>query len=518
MGLNNAFEHMSRINSFWSASLLFFAVVDRVPSSCQSTWNFTHQEFGQNTVARDAVELDNGDWLIALGTNIVHSDSHKSSWLFRLDNSGGLLDSRQFQYGDASIAITALVPSDTSDIIHAISFSSDFLPTGGIGYMHYQVGQDLDFIDSARFIFNSIDNSRLENAVLDQDGNIFLASGVTIASPYPNGMLLFKFSQEGNQLLSNLFPTAGGYVYPQLASPVGSNMLVAVEGGSVGPSGFGKFLQFNDSLQYVSGFTTFSLSGTGLHYPQDSVMRLEMAFLSLPNGELIASGTWGYWFPEGYRAIVAKMKADGTPLQYFWPRSDYYADHAASLNGMQKIDEGTLVFAMMENFQTGEEGDEPSRVHVYRMDTSLNVLCAYVVDGFIDSTYYFLERVKPTSDGGTLLIGSRIDLTVPGSPPIAWVQKLAPGDCYTGTAEQQQPNAMVYPNPGSDTFTLLLNGAAVDQGRLLLSDAQGRQCAVADLIRNTSVVSTSGLQPGIYFYRVLDATGAQLAMGKWVKQ
>jgi len=72
---------------------------------------------------------------------------------------------------------------------------------------------------------------------------------------------------------------------------------------------------------------------------------------------------------------------------------------------------------MHENAQLGPPSlfsvSEPNRVHVYKLDTSLNVLCEHIVDGFLENAYYYLNRVKATDDGGFMLMGARRDLSDP---------------------------------------------------------------------------------------------------------
>ncbi len=488
----------------------------------QGEWTFIGPTTGTNSIARDAVELQDGSWIIALMSDFQVLGPNRSS-VIALDVFGGVQQARELSYPDLSIAITALVPSDTSSLIHAIGYCWDSVQTNGYGFIHYQLDQEMDLLDSARFMFDTLTNITLENATLDQDGNFFLASGASINNTlYPIKLLLMKFSQAGDSLDSNLLGANNGLTVPRQAITYGGAMMVATEGSSVGPSGFGKFLQFDDQLQYVAGFSSQSLSGTGAPYPADSVMRKSMSLYALSGGDLIVSANYGNWFPDGYRAVLGKLSGTGEPLQYFFPRSELFHDHSAYLSSIEKIDEGTFLYGMLEGLDADPpnfiDGSSPSRVHIFHMDTSFNVLCDFVVDGFADNTYYFLSRVKRTSDGGTLLIGSRQDVSVPDSAPIAWVQKLGPDDCTVGEAEREKPNARLYPNPGTNGFTLLLNGPPVNNGSIVLSDGQGRLVTRSPVQSNRAQVNAESLAAGIYFYRVLDAKEQRVASGKWVKE
>lgn len=72
----------------------------------------------------------------------------------------------------------------------------------------------------------------------------------------------------------------------------------------------------------------------------------------------------------------------------------------------------------------------------------------------------------------------------------------------------------VYPNPASTSATLFLKSARPLEGRLYLSDMQGRIVQEQAFQTNVFDIHTAGLPPGLYFFRLKSETGKALAAGK----
>ncbi len=298
-------------------------------------------------------------------------------------------------------------------------------------------------------------------------------------------------------------------------------MRVSVEGGAfIGPEGLAKYIRFNDNFEVVDGFGMTSLSGSGELIVPDSVL-VDCMYMTLLSGDTIISSGRFNSISSGMRTALVRFAPDGTYAGTYLPRGDFFQDGPAGIQGHDLTYDGKLIFAMIENFFPGppnyEMGTAPSRVRVYRLDTLLNVECEFLLDGFEDNAYYYLTRIKATSDGGAVLMGSRRDLNTMEQPR-GWIMKLGPDQCYTGLEEQSvYGESQVYPNPGSDGFTLLLNGPVLRRGRLLLYDAQGRSLAEYPIEHSVATVDARHLSSGMYLYRVLDQAGVPVVAGRWIK-
>lgn len=197
-------------------------------------------------------------------------------------------------------------------------------------------------------------------------------------------------------------------------------------------------------------------------------------------------------------------------------------DFPPYLQSLSATSDGSLFYAVHENFQFGLNPPwtpfEPNRTHVYKLDTSLNVLCEHILDGSVDNTYYFLNRIKATDDGGFILLGARRNLDDPSGYFEAWAQKFAASDCSVGLAEEQRTRQVVlFPNPGREGFTIVFNGETWS-GDLELFDATGRLVSTTPIRTGQAQVRTYATAAGVYAYRALDKAGRVLATGRWVKE
>lgn len=205
----------------------------------------------------------------------------------------------------------------------------------------------------------------------------------------------------------------------------------------------------------------------------------------------------------------------------FTPGADVQYEYCGLRQSHDVEPDGTIVTAKVQNFNpfNFQMNNIPSRIHIYKLDTMLNVICDQVaVDGAEDGSYYMLNRVKATPDGGTLLMGSRMNVNTQ-SLPQPWIMKVAPWDCQIGIGEHEKAStATVWPNPGSTGFNAYLNGPVLGQGVITLYNAQGQVARISEVVQSSASVDATGLAPGMYLYRITDAKGGLRATGRWVKE
>jgi len=248
-----------------------------------------------------------------------------------------------------------------------------------------------------------------------------------------------------------------------------------------------------------------------------------MDFVPISTTRFATAGRFGgTWSPPMARAAVVVSDTTGALIRSFRPRSTYPQDYTPFLQALSRTPDGNLYFAMHENAQLFPPNlfnvFEPNRLHVYKLDTSLNVLCEHIVDGFADNAYYYLNRIKATDDGGFMLMGGRRNFDDPSGYFEAWARKFGPSDCTVGVEERQTAaGATLFPNPGREGFTLLLNGEAL-QGTLLLHDALGRACGSVPIRQGQARFDAQALATGVYVYHAQDMKGRTLATGWWVKE
>jgi hypothetical protein len=246
----------------------------------------------------------------------------------------------------------------------------------------------------------------------------------------------------------------------------------------------------------------------------------------LPSGDIVVSGTYGS-FTSGTNCLLLRMNGNGDTLAYFLPPQGSSSDHTAALEALTMDADGNLLYCQMENLQfalnsqnelSPFEPTEPSRVRIMRLDTSFNVLCEQVIDGFAEDAYYLPTRIKPTSDGGYVVIGTRRVVNATERAGM-WAAKFPSSACVNSISEI--PTVLehrVFPNPGTDGFTLLISGPSIARATIELLDALGRIVGAAPLYDSKGWIPTDQLAPGMYHYQVVDTQRTVLAQGKWVHE
>lgn len=363
-------------------------------------------------------------------------------------------------------------------------------------------------------------------SVPDPDGGFFITGSLfPPGSTAPSRLFLMRADMEEGILNSAVYGTGSVLRVGRDVVPGNDGTIRVSMDGSIpeAPFGIASILRFNSDLEYVDGFPLISLGGTGNVLPYDSIVRNDLHMTALAADTLIVSGRFGNIFPDGLRAALVRLAPDGSYAGTFLPHSDHPHDFVGTRQGHDMTTDGKIIFAMVENFFPGppapELGTTPSRIHIYRLDTLLHVECEHIVDGFDDNAYYYLTRIKAASDGGVLLMGSRRDLNTMGQPQ-GWIMKLGPDQCTPVGIEEAALHygVEVFPNPGAEGFTLLLNGPTLPHGLLRLYDAQGREVGTASLRESRATMNTEALPAGIYLYRITDPQGGVRATGRWVRE
>ena len=86
-----------------------------------------------------------------------------------------------------------------------------------------------------------------------------------------------------------------------------------------------------------------------------------------------------------------------------------------------------------------------------------------------------------------------------------------------GLVETSRNTPTLFPNPGTDHFTIQLP-ANMCESRITLFDAQGRLLLRRDLSQGATSINCRDLAPGLFTYRIEDDRGSTIAAGRWVKE
>ncbi|MBS1567895.1 MAG: T9SS type A sorting domain-containing protein [Bacteroidetes bacterium] len=476
----------------------------------------------------DAQTLANGD-VIAASVSYHENDTFlvtkASSWITHFSPNGQVLGTDLAQADTRCIKATTIAKGTNGHPYQLLALTWDSLTLlnrsigqfqvnalGAIGSSHHHLVQD----GTRDFIFF--------DAALDHDSALFIAGGVNINNFFhtPNMLLLMRLGTDGTELGQRILDTASTLACGLHSVLLDSLMLTSVIGGSIGPWGITKYLRFNENLDYIDGFPGTSVTGNGNPLPPDSILRDSQYMSATPGGSIIITGRIGSLSQaQGLSFVATRLSSTGTQEAVFLPEQETLYDYCSRFQSHDLEPDGSVVTAVVHNFNPYSYAMSftPSRIHIYQLDTMLNVLCDQVaVDGAEDGSYYMLNRVKATPDGGTLLMGSKMNVNTQ-SLPQPWIMKIAPWDCQSGIGEHEaESTATVWPNPGSTGFTAFVNGPVVARGTLELYNAQGQLATSTDVLQSSATVNATNLAPGVYLYRITDGQGALRATGRWVKE
>ena len=484
-------------------------------------WESLQPDVTNTTLAQDALELQ--DAFIVLSSSFNNALNESSAIIYKVNKEdGAILGSLTLSTPDTYLFSSAMLRDPASGQIHVFGGFKSATDEWGIG--HQVVDTNLAVLNSYHHVLNGFRRVFFDNIRLLSNGQVVLAGGATDQSSDWHHMLVCKVELTGILLAT--------YSHARLFIPFARDVieiapdtvLVASISGVNEPDPSnprGRYTRFDGDLIPYSEFQAVPYDGSSVGSSQGKTVWDAMRMVPLAGGNFICSGRTGLPGPE--RAAIHKLDPDGTPLAYFAPISGCDRDFPASLGSSAMTHDGDILFAKMAkmNFGLTSIWDplDPNEAHIFKLDTMLNLQCNHVVNGSLDERYYWISRILSCSDGGYLLLGGMRDLAQLPSPIQGWIRKFTAMDCFTGTEEHQaMERAVVYPNPGRDAFTLLLNGPVIPGAALRLFDAHGRQVATRPLKHGQVTVETAQLATGMYLYRVEDAHGRPLHTGKWVKE
>ncbi len=494
----------------------------------QPVWSLTMPVFLENTAVLDAQVLQNGETIFIFSSthqNDTNRVTKAHTWLTRLSSTGEILATSPILDGGNQVGGVVMVKGTGDTPYHLLALGFDSLSLTQYGISQFPMDADGQLgVASHHLIQGGNYDVYFKNATLDKDSALFLTGAVNMDSgiQLADKILLLRLSQNGSELGQSVLPNGSTFAYGLNAVRKGDQVLIAAVGGDFGPFGVTRYMYFNTSMEYQGGFVGHPVSGGPITLTADSILRDIIFMSSLSSGSTIVSGRFGTLsFDHGLRCGAMRITTSGEIETVFLPQPETTYEYSGILQSHDVEPDGTKVTAVLQNVNPWNfaVNNTSSRIHIYQLDTMLNVICDQVaVDGAEDGSYYMLNRVKATPDGGTLLMGSRMNVNTQ-SIPQPWIMKVAPWDCQVGIgAHEKASTATVWPNPGRTGFSATLNGPVVRQGSLLLFNAQGQAVLHTTVLQSTATVDATGLAPGVYLYRITDANGALRATGRWVKE
>lgn len=485
----------------------------------QDSWSVVLPNTGQNIRITDCVPRGDGylttnvHFWGSLGTN---SEAHVSL----LSPTGQLLETRQLWPSAASADVSVLLHDPVNARYHALGTLKS--SSGQFWCFDYIFNGEGVPLDSNRLIFPNAEFAGVDNACIEQDGSVVIAAyGRTLgALAAEDRTIIYRISSNADSLTSRTLQGDFLFAARHVTILDGDTLLIACEGS---PFNFVEekatyYKLHGPALEVQGRFLAGPYDGSLDTVLSNAVVKAALHVHPLSSGRLIVSGSAA----SGQHAVIQKLDQQGRYLDHFLPYSEFDYNFPGRYGGSAMVGDDEVLFARMANFFIGPPSPFmptfPNRIEYFKLDTALNLLCSGIVDGFADNAYYFLDRIKPTADGGFLLMGGRMDLNAPQPFFDGWIRKLPPTACYTGVADRSNENMVsVYPNPG--TTSLMLTVAGFEHGPLTLriTEISGRSVRSETITNRTTSIDMSNMSSGLYLYSVVDADGLVLGSGKWIK-
>jgi len=237
----------------------------------------------------------------------------------------------------------------------------------------------------------------------------------------------------------------------------------------------------------------------------------------LTTGRFVVSGT--YMSPEGPKTAIQMLDQGGALIhQRFMGSSG--VNSVSGLFGHLDTLGGTLFHVQMDNsvyHASLDNGGQPDRVHVRKLDTSFADIGEFEIDGFVDQTTYIVLGIQAARNGGLYVFGEAIDQsTMPGTP-LGWIAYIGQQDLHLSVQEVPISGRLrLHPNPGRmDLFIELPSNS--DGHNLVVTDMWGRLVHTDKLNAVHGHINTSEWASGMYYLRILNDQGQTQAWSYWVR-
>jgi hypothetical protein len=213
-------------------------------------------------------------------------------------------------------------------------------------------------------------------------------------------------------------------------------------------------------------------------------------------------------------ALSINEDVESIHFSQFKKEADEY-EYPALYSGVSKYDD-LIYLGGTSNFDLYNQtfSSFNSWFHLIRINPDITPVWEYWYGG---DAYYFLYSILATSDGGCLLVGSRYDDAVQYMERDIYVVKVNSDGLIVWTQEipVDQQQTMVYPNPGTDYFTVKIQNQQLE---LELISLNGQVVIKQTLNNDANTVKTERLPSGIYFYRLTNTRTHAIESGKWIKK
>jgi len=487
--------------------LLFFLTTIILPVTTLAQYNTVKFATEANEV--NGFTIMDSDFNFISFFSSKHPDSLLfSTYLYKFNNDGDTLFSRQFLKEDTVVGISNIVQCNTNPIeyfMYAICYKKGDDPRNTFS-VFYKIDEEFDVIWEKLY---------------------HLRPGILSSSDgYP------KILQKKDD----------GFIF---ATNLGANYhLVLFEMSSIGDSMNYRYYQGDSAGMYLSDFiynydSTAYLALTTWAHP-DGTFRIAQAISIDTN----LNQTHVYYFPKYFDdIIVAKVAPSGNYIAgggYFettYPQGEssmavYKLDTGFNLLGncfvgdpdfdirkdpgyvsMDFYDPNSIFVAGTFDFDIGIWINHPSWIVIGKVDSNMNLLTEKYIGG---DAYYRFNTITATNDGGIFIGASRYDYLTQDHEHDAYYYRFDSIEMTVAIDERNEEsilqNAIVYPNPASKSFFVRTSCL---RSELILFNVNGEKVLTQSITGLVTEIKSVSLPSGVYIWQVVQE-GKQIESGKLI--
>ena len=365
--------------------------------------------------------------------------------------------------------------------------------------LHVIKEQEINFSDSLTIAYF--------NTIIDSDTNIVLAGYSCNHSPLYLLPFLFKLKITGDSINSNLNITPHGEFYSLLQNPNSNGYYVFAN--NIFTFSSNRIIKVNNNLDTISSFEIT---------PSDAQKYFHSKWLNdtsfIYNNNFYHSG---YPTPPiDWNLMITVLDTNYNILYQQEFGKDTIYDYPGLYNGVSVngdnvyIGGTTNISILNPSYGVGQ----PSWFYLIKMDKNQNVLWEKRYGG---DTYYLLNSIYATSDGGCIMAGTRKNTDVTDNTDI-YLLKVDSGGFYCWEKEIKIPKEMakIFPNPFNNNINIeLLKTHKIAD--VFMFDILGKLILKSSINDTKTTLNTSQLPNGIYIIKIV-AEGESIFVGKAIKE
>ncbi|MCF8298856.1 MAG: T9SS type A sorting domain-containing protein [Saprospiraceae bacterium] len=453
-----------------------------------------------------AIEDINGNIYVTSRSN--SNGSAHNTLLWKLDKYGYLMKDTIISSQDSNrnCIIANLIIYNNSLICLGCKFNKTFPYNMILWYLKLDLS--LNFINERELFISDTLILNYFNSIIDNNKNIVLA-GYQINPNNSNiSPFLFKIGINGDSINSNLNITPFGEFYSLLQNPNSNGYYVFAN--HIFTYSNSRIVKVNNDLDTVS---SFEIGSSDMRNYYHSKWINDTSFIL--NSVLLYPG---YPIPNNNRDMIVSVidtnfnilyqQAFGRDTIYDYPG----IWNGVSVNGDNVYIGGTTNISILNTYHGV---GQPSWFYLIKMDKNQNVLWEKRYGG---DTYYLLNSIYATSDGGCIMAGIRENSDVTGQISDLYLLKVDSAGFYCWEREIHIPKEMVkiFPNPFNDNINIELH-KNYKNSDVYVYDILGKQVLKSTISDARTSLNTSELSKGIYILKVV-AKGESIFVGKAIKE